>query len=432
MILLASLRDFYREHGLEKTYWVAYSGGLDSHVLLSLSAALRGELNLRLRVIHINHGLSPNANHWSLHCASVCKDFDIDYLEQTIAVNKGQDSLEEAARYARYANFASHLGENEILLTAHHQDDQAETVFIQLLRGAGLKGLSAMPVLKKFARGFHARPLLHFPRSVLEDYAKEKKLNWIEDESNQEIKFTRNFIRHEILTPLKVRWKTVTQTVARSALHCSEAEELLSEFAHLACAAAQGSRERTLSVKKILTLESKKQRLTLRARIQSHGYPFPNTKKLQAIQSQMLIAAKDRMPCVNWQGVEMRRYRDDLYLMPMLAFHDTGKVITWTITDAPLDIGVGLLKAKVVQGKGLRFDINTISIRFRQGGESVNITGRSRHSLKNLFQAWGVPPWERSRIPLLFSQDKLIGVVGYFLDAAYSAKEDERGWELNM
>lgn len=432
MTLLASLRDFCLEQGLEKTYWVAYSGGLDSHVLLSLCATLRKEMPLRVRAIHINHGLSANAKQWALHCAQVCKGYDIDYVQDQVKVNvQGEESIEESARRARYGCLARYVGEN-VLLTAHHEDDQAETVLIQLLRGAGLKGLSAMPVKKAFARGVHGRPFLSFPRSVLEEYAKREGLSWIEDESNQDSKFTRNFIRHDILALLRTRWATVTQTIARSAAHCAEGQALLQEFAQEVCVAVQGSRPHTLSVQKLVALEAKKQKLTLRAWIETQGFPFPNTKKLQAIQTQMLTAACDRNPYVAWQDVEMRRYRDDLYLMRTSKPHDAEQVIHWRITDTPLDIGLGLLKANKVQGKGLRIDSDSISIRFRKGGEIADLPGRGRHHLKNLFQEWGVPPWERSRVPLVFSGEKLIAAVGYFLDQNYTAKEEEIGWELSI
>lgn len=429
MTLLAALRDFCREQGLERTYWVAYSGGVDSHVLLSLCLALRSELNLRLRVIHINHGLSPHAKAWAAHCARVCQQYAVDYVEETVTLDL-QHGVEEAARHARYAAFARHLAQHDILLTAHHEEDQAETILLQLLRGAGLKGLAAMPVKKAFASGFHGRPLLSFTRAAIEDYAKAADLTWIEDESNEAVRFTRNFIRHEMIARLKTRWPTVTQTLSRSASHCAEALQLLDEFAKEACRQAQGSQENTLSVQKLLLLDTKKQRLVLRAWIQLHHYPLPNTKKLYAIQSQMLQAAVDRLPCITWQQVEMRRYRDDLYLMESKAHPDTEQVIAWAATKTPLEIGMGLLRAEKTKGRGLRANIPSLTIRFRQSGESVTLHGRGRHTLKNLFQEWGVPPWERARVPLIFSEQTLIGALGYFLDDAYAAKEDEMGWEL--
>lgn len=431
MSLLNALRDFCCQQGMEKTYWIAYSGGLDSHVLLSLSHALREECALSLRAIHVNHGLSSNAKVWAAHCAQVCKEYEIDYVERsvTIALQAG-DSLEEAARVARYAVFADCLGENDILLTAHHQDDQAETLLLQLLRGAGLKGLAAMPAIKSFAHGLHARPLLTFPRTTLEYYAQEQQLRWVEDESNHNHQLTRNFIRHDILALLKTRWPSVASTLSRSALHCSEAEDLLQEFGLEIMDGVKGSRPETLSVSKLLQVHPKKQRLILRTWIHHLGYSLPDAKKLEAILSTVLTAGCDRMPCVNWRLAEVRRYRDDLYMMACLPSHDATLSVEWNLNQPTMQIGNSVLRASLVQGRGLRADIQHVQLRFRQGGEVAEMAGRGHHTLKNLFQEWDVPPWERDRIPLVYVKEKLIAVLGYFLEQDYAAKEDEMGWDL--
>ena len=162
-------------------------------MLLSLCIELRALLPINFRVIHVNHGLSPQANEWAAHCAHICKAYQIDYVIRSIQIAREPgDSLEAVAREKRYAIFADSLHDNDILLTAHQQDDQAETVLLQLFRGAGMKGLAAMPTCKAFARGFHGRPLLAFPRQVLEHYANERALQWIDDESNRDVKLTRN------------------------------------------------------------------------------------------------------------------------------------------------------------------------------------------------------------------------------------------------
>jgi tRNA(Ile)-lysidine synthase len=429
--LLLSLRHFFNQHGLERTYWMAYSGGLDSHVLLSLCARLRKEMALTIRAIHINHGFSSHAKQWASHCALICQKEAIDYVERTLTIPlRAGDSLEEVARKARYAAFADCLHPGDMLLTAHHQDDQAETVLMQLVRGAGLKGLSAMPVIKPFAdASFHGRPLLAFSRSSLADYAKEQGLIWVEDESNQQSKLTRNFMRHEVLGLLKTRWPSVANTLARSAQHCAEAQTLLNEFALTLCATLQGSRAGTLSVHKLLELDPQKQRLVLRAWIQKLGFALPDAKKLATIQATVITAAWDRNPCVRWQDVEVRRYRDDLYVMASSSQLMTEQVITWHLAQ-PLKLGTDRLYAEKVQGRGLHSDIHTISIRFRQDGDVVTLPLRGRHTLKKLFQEWGVPPWERDRLPLIYLGEKLIGVLGYFLDQAYTAKGEQWGWEL--
>src|SRR3990167_7215737 len=309
--MLKAVTDFILQIGLDKTYWLAYSGGLGSHVLLSLCQQIRKQYPLQLKAIHINHQISDHAHEWAKHCAKICDAYNVSYVEHQVEVpcNNGE-SLEEVARNKRYAVFASFMQKNDVLLTAHHQDDQAETLLLQLLRGAGPKGLAAMPELKSFADGLHARPLLAFSRSELENYAKQQSLIWIDDESNLNTNLTRNFIRHEILAKLKTRWPTVTQTLSRSAMHCAELQTLLEEITLDDLKQVQGSIENTLSVKKILAFDIKKQKLMLRAWIYQAGFTLPSAKKCESICTNVLMAKKDRAPCVQWKDVEVRRYRD--------------------------------------------------------------------------------------------------------------------------
>ena len=431
--MLDALRDFCLQQGFDKTYWVAYSGGLDSHVLLSLCATLRPMLPVNFRVIHINHNISAHSKKWGEHCAEICKNYGMDYVERAIQidVNAG-DSFEEVARAERYAIFSEYLKVGDILLTAHQQDDQAETVLLQLFRGAGLKGLAAMPVIKPFAQGFHGRPLLHFSRSQLQSYAEEHQLNWIEDESNNDTKLTRNFIRHHLMPLLKSRWPTIAASVSRSASHCAESQVLLDELTTEEYKLIKGSRENTLSVKKLLCLNPTRQRFMLRKWIIQLGYPLPDTKKIETIRHNVLKAKWDRIPCVAWENTELRRYRDDLYLMPPLLNHDSEKTYSWHFSPKLFLPQVGVLCAQSMMGSGLRADIKEISIQFRKGGEKINLPGRGRHTLKNLFQEWQVLPWERDRIPLVFVAETLVCVVGYFLDADYKAKVGEMGYEFSF
>lgn len=428
MTLLSALRAFCSQHGRDNTYWIGYSGGLDSQVLLSLCQTLRQTFPLKLHAIHINHGLSPHAHRWSAHCARTCQDYGIPLVERTIQLETTSGkSLEEAAREQRYAVFAEHLNAGDILLTAHQQDDQAETLLLQLVRGAGVKGLASMPVIKPFAHGFHGRPLLAFSRAELQRYAEAEQLQWIEDESNANTQFTRNFIRADIMPLLKSRWPSVTETLARSAAHCAEAQTLLQELAQESEATLQGSQAGTLSVAKLLALRPDKQKLMLRAWLQNLGYPLPDTKKIAAIQRDVLTAAWDRLPCVRWQGAEVRRYRDDLFVMSCLPATPQTTPVEWDVTKPLALPGIGTLQSSPVCGQGLRADIKNVVVMFRQGGESVELPGRGRHTLKNLFQEWNVLPWMRARIPLVFVDEQLVSAVGYFVNADFAAKKDEMG-----
>lgn len=431
MLPLSSIRELVIKHGLNRTYWVGYSGGMDSHVLLALCHELRRSLPIELHAIHVNHQINPNAQAWAQHCRQVCAEWNVPYYEFNVKINLGAgQSLEDMARTLRYEQIAQCMQAGDVLLTAHHQEDQAETMLLQLMRGAGLKGLSAMPVEKEFGDGWHVRPLLNIPQSDLIQYAQQQQLNWITDDSNHNTQFKRNFLRHVIFPALTQHWPSAAKTMARSAANCAEAQALLQEFATELHASVLGSRADTVSVSKLLQLTSEKQRLVLRHWIVKSGYMLPDSDKMQTIQSSVLTAEWDRLPHVVWGTTELRRYRDDLYLMPTLALHDEQAIYPWDFSRTIALPGIGHLQAEMKQGTGLSKTISEVSVRFRQGGEMANLGKRGRHTLKNLFNEWQVLPWERERIPLLFAAEKLIAVVGYCVDPDYVAQEDEVGVEV--
>jgi tRNA(Ile)-lysidine synthase len=434
MSLFQTLETLCGKHGTQKTYWIAYSGGLDSHVLLHLFANLRSLLAINLRAIHINHSLSPNANAWAQHCQAICDALKIPMTQRTIDVTPApSESPEDAARQGRYAVFSELLSPDDLLLTAHHQDDQAETVLLQLLRGSGPKGLAAMPHCKPLGLGFHVRPLLHYSRADLETYAKENQLSWIEDESNDNTHFARNFIRHDILSTLKQRWPTVANTLARVASNCAEAQQMLDALALEDVIAIKGSIDDTLSVKKLLQLTPDRQRQALRFWLRQCNFPVPGTKKLLQIQHEMLHAAPDKAPHVAWKTVELRRYRDNIHVLSRLSPHDATATFTWDMQQTLSLPGVGELHAEKMLGLGLRADLSEISVRFRQGGEVCHLPGRDcHHDLRKLFQVWDVPSWQRDRIPLVYVDKKLVAVVGFFMDSDFVAGENQEGYVLSF
>jgi tRNA(Ile)-lysidine synthase len=297
------------------------------------------------------------------------------------------------------------------------------------MRGAGPKGLSAMPSIKPFAKGFHGRPLLDVPKAMIESYASEHTLQWIEDESNLNVDFSRNFLRHDILPLLKKRWPSVADTLSRVAEHCSDAQNFIDNAMdeHLASVKSGAG----LSISALLNLPELSQRYVLRRWFSILRFPIPSVVKMQQIQQSLLLAAEDKMPHIMWGHVELRRYQDTLYAMQKLLKHDEQIIYTWDFKQDLLLPNVGKLTAHVVMGQGLRCDITSVTVRFRQGGECCRLPGRNfHHDLKKLFQQWGVPPWERARIPLLFAEDKLIAVVGYYIDSEYEAKPSENGLAL--
>ncbi|MEW5756582.1 MAG: tRNA lysidine(34) synthetase TilS [Pseudomonadota bacterium] len=412
--------------------WVAYSGGVDSHCLLHALAALSPRHPaLDLNAVHVHHGLSLNADAWAAHCRAVCAQLQIPIqLIHVDAKPANGQSPEAAAREARYAALRRIVQPGDWLLTAHHQDDQAETLLLQLLRGSGVKGLAGMPARSAFAQGLLLRPLLDFSRAELEDYARAQGLRWVEDESNLFRGYDRNFLRHELVPLLRERWPAAQALFARTARHCAEAAELLDELARLDLQAILAEDSQTIHIPALLALSESRQRNALRGWITAAGFRLPETAQLEQIQRNVLHAAWDATPCVRCGAAEVRRYRDGLYLMKALAPHDPAQRIAWDMTQPlalpQLDVG---LVAKADVGKGLaqaRLTGAHITVRFRQGGEHCRPVGRAHHhDLKKLFQEAGVPPWRRDRIPLIFVDDRLAQVVGHWVDEAFAAKPGE-------
>ncbi len=422
-----TIHELLHNYGLDRTYWIAYSGGLDSHVLLHLMA----RMPVRLQAVHINHGVSPHAVQWAEHCARVCQALNVNLVQHTLTnqnVNPAH-SPEDQLRQSRYQVIAKLLQPHDILLTAHQQNDQAETVLLQLVRGAGPKGLAAMPRVKPFAAGLHVRPLLDFTRADLINYARAHQLQWIEDESNGDETFTRNFLRHQIMPLLINRWPSVTHTIARSAEHCATTQEFIDNTTQQLLLEVMGTQAETISVKKFLQLPSYQQNHVLRAWILRANFPLPSSAKMQQILQTILHARADRIPHVAWGDVEIRRYRDDLFLLCGLEKNFKHQVIEWNFAENLLLPGVGQLRAVQAQ-QGFRRDIPTVTVRFRQGGETLRLPGRKHHhDLKKLFQQWGVPTWLRDRVPLIYVENTLAAVVGFCIADTF---QDEIGWQLQL
>ena len=430
MDIVAHLRRTLAALPPARRYYVAFSGGLDSQVLLHALAQLRRELAAPVAAVHIHHGLSPNADRWAAQCDAACAALAIPCeVRHVQARHAAGESREAAARAARYAAFAQILDTDDMLLTAHHQDDQAETLLLMLLRGAGVAGLAGMPAWRGLGRGRLARPLLSLSRQTLRDYALRCGLRWIEGESNFEPSRHRNFLRHEVLPRLREAWPAADRTLARSAAHLGEATELLAELAAGDVTALAGDAAGTLSVAGLLTLSPARRRNALRHWIVRCGLPLPSTTQLQRIESEVLAARADAEPQVGWRGAEVRRYRDLLYAMAPLAPH-AGQTLSWDLQE-PLSLpgGLGTLRAEPRRGSGLarvRCEGARITVGFRRGGERCAPAGRGgHHELKKLLQEAGVPPWRRGRIPLLFVDGMLALVAGHWACEPFAAGESD-------
>jgi len=408
---------------------VAYSGGVDSHVLLHLCHAA----GLSVRAIHIHHGLQAEADHWDRHCAEVCAQLDIAYTCIHIdAEPESGESPEDAARKARYLALENELRSDDVLLTAHHQDDQAETLMLQLMRGAGPAGLASMPMIKSFGAGYHVRPLLGFSQQVLTRYAEQHQLAWVDDPSNADTSFDRNYIRKQVMPRLMQNWPNANQAISQAASLQQDALEIIEAMAATDLAAVSTQQRNSLSVSKLRQLPVVRQYNVLRYWINTEGYDRPRRNILQEVVNSVLPAAEDAAPLVLWGNTEIRRYQDTLYVLQALNSHEIHHVYAWD-GEQPLFIETLNMELCLEQtaGKGLHQDVvaRGMTVRFRQGGEQLRPHGRQHtHSLKKLMQEAGIPPWQRNRIPLIFIDHHLACVCGYWVAEMFSVSEDQQGW----
>ena len=435
----AKIRDTVKPSG---RLVIGLSGGADSVVLLDCLQRVARKLRIRLSALHVNHQLSPNAARWSAFCRRLCHARRIPFASIKVKVSRGA-GLEAAARAARYSVFSSQPCDYVVL--AHHQDDQVETLLLQLLRGAGVKGLAAMPVLRKGKgeRGKRIsslvtrhpspeilRPLLDVTREEILEYAKQRGLKWIEDESNRDTRFRRNFLRHEILPAIARRFPSYGITIARSAGHLAEASRLLDEVA-MNDGAAQFE-DGTLGVETLRRLPAARARNLLRFFLADRGIEPPGAARLEEALRQALEAKQDARVSVDIGGAFLMRFAGRLHVVPdagplprrysrrwrgetRLLLPEAGGVLTLARTK-----GDGISAARLREGK--------VIIRPRSGGERFRPDHlRPRRSLKNLLQEARVAPWLRECLPLIFHDETLVWVPGIGIDCAYHARKGEAG-----
>lgn len=416
-----------------KRYVIAFSGGIDSSVLLHALASHRQQLP-ELKAIHVNHGLNDQALMWAEHCRTVCAQLAIEFQLLTVDARtvKG-DSPEETARRMRYKALAACVHKEECLLTAHHQDDQAETVLLQLLRGSGPRGLAAMPQYTQFSYGYLARPLLNATREQVHHYAENFKLKWIDDSSNQNAVFDRNYLRLYVMPLLRERWPSFSKTLTRSAQLCADAAVILHESAAQDLLLVQEKCPDAINIRSLKQLSLTRQSNVLHYWFLHLHLPSPAKSHINQILQQAL-SESDAQMLITWDGVEVRRYQGILYAMRKMHCHEV-EPYAWQINHE-LDIpGVGNVYARLTQGQGLDPELikqQPIIIRFRQGGESCRLPGRRHtHLIKKLFQEWKVKPWMRNRIPLVFVGDRLAAIAGFVVCEGFQVDADKQGWKVD-
>jgi len=419
-------------------FCVALSGGIDSTVLLHAAAALaRGRAVSALRAVHVNHGLHADAPRWARACEALCAGLGVPMRTLRLDLRLGAGaSVEAEARSRRYAALAAELAPGEWLLTAHHRQDQLETLLLQLFRGAGVAGLAAMPVAAALGAGRHGRPLLDVDRAEIEDYARAERLEWIEDPMNAEARFDRGWLRKAVLPQLLQRWPALPATVSRTVRHLASAQQLLESLAELdGGALIDGDR---LEIRGLSELPADRQSNVLRWWLARRDLPMPSEARLRSIREDLVGARPDAMPVVQWGGAELRRYRGRLYALPRALPMEPGSTMLAVSADASAELGAGLgrLTLDRVTGSGLRLGSlgERLEVRFRAGGESLRpVAGRPRRTLRNLYQEAGIVPWMRSRLPLLYCGGRLVAVADLWLEADLAAGPGEEGlqprWE---
>lgn len=409
-------------------HWVAYSGGLDSTVLLhALCARLGAE---QVQAIHVHHGLSEQADQWVEHCTAQCRQLGVALTIARVEVVNAGRGLEAAARSERYRHFDRVLAGGGTLWLAHHLDDQLETFFLRLLRGSGLTGLSAMAERRDQADYQLLRPWLNRPRALLEAYADQHQLRWIDDPSNAEVNFDRNYLRQEVMPLLAERWPGYRQTVKRSITHLQQAaaqlqRDLDAELEHRL--AADGAFKAVAlddwTDADILAL--------LHRWLTRQSAPVPSTNVLQRLLDEVVRARVDAQPQVDFGGGSVRRFKTALYWVPDPIEPQPAPDFTEGECHWP---GVGRLIVKMTdQGPNrLRLTDQPLHWVLREGGELFWPAGRyQRRDLKRLLQEYRLAPWLRDRLPLLYAGDQLVALAGLAVEQGFAAEDGEPGWQIH-
>lgn len=422
--LLGKLTELAELTGKAERLVIAFSGGLDSTVLIHALATSREEHRIPLLAIHIDHGLHGDSADWCRHCETVVNSLGIDFDSMAVEVDaRSSQGTEAAARAARYEAFRSAIRAGDWLLSAHHKDDQAETLLLNLMRGSGPSGLAGIGEIRPFAAAWLVRPLLAVSRSDLQSYADEHELAWISDPSNEDRQFDRNYLRHEILPRLEARWPAVANRLQRSASLAGEAAALLDQLAD-ADFRNLGERPDRITLDKLRELPPERQRNLLRYVVRELGLPSPPAAQLHSVVTDLIPARDDGRPLVQWPGAEIRRYRGNVYVLPAESVDavPAGKHATRVTSGSSIRLapGHGELNLEPGAAHGLADAVvcGGLELRYRRGGEEIKLPGQSHtRKLKKLLQEEGIVPWMRQRLPLLYSGDKLVAVADLWIAA---------------
>ncbi len=410
---------------------LSLSGGVDSRVLLALLSRYKQQFKVDVHAVHVHHGLSHNADQWAEHCQQWCHDADIPLSIEKVDIDiHSGESIEQLARDARYRVLSKHVGLGDVLLLGQHADDQIETFLLALKRGSGPKGLASMPRYAPFSQGALYRPLLTAKRSDIESYAVNHSLSWVTDESNDDTRYERNFIRHQITPTLSQRWPSIHQAVQRSAELCAEQEELLTELLqqHLKRAVhSDGS-----LIIEVLTQQSEGvRRQLIRQWLAIFDMVMPSRKHTEMIWQEIAQAANDANPKLKLGEWDIRRFEHRLYCVAQyedISHWQSAMVLEDAVL---LPDSLGSLQIKPGQGSlKLPENVCELWVSFNPEGLSCCPVGRvGSRKLKKLFQEYSVPSWLRRRTPILMYQDRVVAVADLFVDRDFSGQDYQLIWD---
>jgi tRNA(Ile)-lysidine synthase len=411
---------------------VACSGGLDSTVLLHALVTYAQIPRTKLSAIHIDHRLHPQSRTWAAACRERAHALGVDCEVRVAAHRPASGSgIEQWAREVRYAAFTELVAAGDVVVMAHHRNDLAETVLMRLMRGAGPKGLSGMPATRALGGGHLLRPLLRVLRADIEDYAVAHGLAWSDDPSNADAAFDRNYVRHHVLPGLQARWPGAVEQIAQAAELQAGAAAGLDAYADTLLSAATDPVHGGLRLDPITETHPGMLSWVLRRWLDREGLPLPDAVQLAEMQ-RMVCARADSNPLLAYKGAQVRRYRGCLYAGWAPVSIDIAPR-DWHIA-APLHLAWGELRAVPAQGDGIALAALTgraVSVRFRVGGERCRLPGRAHHhTLKHLFQQWGVPPWQRADTPLVYIGGELAAVGGYCVCEPFAATAGEESLRI--
>lgn len=402
---------------------VGLSGGIDSMAMLHVLCQYP-RLKAKLKIVHVHHGLSPNADNWQTHCATFCAQNNLPFVTERIQL-VGSSNLEARAREARYKVFRQYANEpNQVLLLAHHQKDQAETLLLNLLRGAGIEGLSAMPEERPFGQAFLVRPLLNHSKEDIIAYVKHHQIDFIDDETNDIQQFSRNYIRHEVLPLIQDRWPSAVQKLCDAAKHCQQARTLLIQQAHHDCPNLL-NKPNVLSITPLLELSQLQMVDVVRVWLQQKGIPTPSLNTLRHIVTDVILAREDANPQMRIGSYHLKRFKQALYLVSDHVLNSNQKIhLSWDSFPKSIEYGPYEISATPNQ-LGIHFPKRPqLTLRPRIGGETIIYKGHQR-KVKKLLQKHSIPPWLRDKIPLIYLNEVLVSIAGILDTDQMTAEGDD-------